>query len=117
MIRAALLGTLAGGLVAGVLVWRQKRRLEDRALLLQRALSTQGGELEAVLAQGGSALQADLERDARDYTRVVAQRTAEAVLGGEYGLTPERMRRLQVTADALTQASLVAARTAASIMS
>jgi hypothetical protein len=114
--RALLLGALVGGAVAGVLAWRTSMKLRERAALLQVALTTQGGEAAAVLLQGGAALQRDLATDGAAYARTVSQRTAEDVLGRVYGLTPDRMRRLGVAADAMTQASLVVARTTASVL-
>lgn len=92
--RDLLLGFVAGGVLAGVLAWRQSKQLKARGAAATEAFQGRGSALEALLSVRGEELQRDLQRAGQEYAPSVADRAARAVLADSYGLTEARINAM-----------------------
>lgn len=98
---------LAAGLVAGgaVTAWRlnaRGRELAARGQQLQASLVAGGDDLRTYLIAQRETIEADLAALGAAEVERVARVEAERFLGSAYGLTPERMRRLQTLSERWT---------------
>jgi conjugal transfer/entry exclusion protein len=86
-VAAAIGGLLVGGGIVAVLALQKGQELQVRGQLLSASLTDQGTSLQTLLTANGTAMQTRLQ----DY----AQQAAQDHLAQAYGLTTERMARLQ----------------------
>ncbi len=92
----ALAGGLLGGFVTvGVLATVTHKKLKRRAQELAVQLQRRGGDIELYLAAQGEEIGEEIEAMANKRARQLAQATATKYIGQTYGLTPERIRRLE----------------------
>jgi outer membrane murein-binding lipoprotein Lpp len=94
VVKALLFGTLAGAAVAGGLLWLKKGQLEVRARQLQADIDNPVSR--AALAVQARAMKARLEAYANTRADAVAHQAGDAHMAAAYGITPERVRGLQV---------------------
>lgn len=95
----ALGGLVGAGLVLVLTVPRTIRRLEIRGAELERAAQT--GQGRSAIAAQAAALREDLDRFANDYAGPLAERAATNHMRTAYGITEERIRRLDEIAYSL----------------
>lgn len=96
------IGFGAGLAVVAALAWRQHQRLSQRGALLAAQMQQGGNDLAVYLLVRGADTQDELEYVARKEAEILSRQTATAVLSQQYGLTPERISKMQALHGALT---------------
>jgi hypothetical protein len=91
----AIFGGLTGAaLVVGLFAWDRSRNWQLRAARTAHTLQTRGSDLELALTSSGEKLRDELAAEGRRLAENAARAEAQRVLGVEYGLTPDRLERL-----------------------
>ncbi len=93
MKRALVGGVIGAGVALGFLVYRKVGQMQTVIAGVEAA--TEGGPARSALAVRAAQVKTNIERFARVETERVASETAERYIYDRFGLTPDRIRRLE----------------------
>jgi hypothetical protein len=99
---ASIAGLVVGGGVAGVMLAAKGRDLAARGTLLQASLVAGGDDARTYFLAERAEVEAQITLLARQTGEPIARLAAERYVSDVYGLTPDRIRRLQLLADRWT---------------
>lgn len=100
MLRSFTIGALLGGGIVGAYVWSQKDAWARRGARLAASLEAEGREMQTYMEVKGRGVERELTQLAIAEAERVSRATAEQYMGTTYGLTPERIRRIGILAQA-----------------